>query len=182
MGKAGQGSADSLAVVLCIRSSPNGWPTPSCRFLSFACLPPAPELCCRQWLERASPIRYRWLLTWDERPEVVMIECREHPRIPIDLQVFFSTADNADIRQGTMFDVSAGGCAVTSSVPLRPGIGVRLFIRATALGSAITVQSAAVRWAKHGEFGVEFLSLSELDRHRLHRLLNVAAPQSPRPN
>ncbi len=109
-----------------------------------------------------------------------MIECREHPRIPIDLQVFFSTHENTDIREGTMFDISAGGCAVTSSVPVNPGTGVRLLIRATDLGSPITVHSGAVRWAKHGEFGVEFLDLADLDRNRLHRLLKIAAPRSAR--
>jgi hypothetical protein len=115
-------------------------------------------------------------------PEVAMIECREHPRIPTDLQVFFSTSENTDIRQGTIFDVSVGGCAVTSSVPVNPGTGVRLLIQATELGSPITVHAAAVRWAKHGEFGVEFLNLTDLDRNRLHRLLHVAAPRSTRQN
>jgi hypothetical protein len=107
-----------------------------------------------------------------------MIECREHPRIPVELRVFFSTVGNNDIREGTMFDISAGGCAVTSFVPLKPGTGVKLLIRATDLGSPITVHSAAVRWANHGEFGVEFLDLTEVDRSRLHRFLRVAAPQS----
>jgi c-di-GMP-binding flagellar brake protein YcgR len=109
-----------------------------------------------------------------------MIECREYPRIPVDLQVYFSTTGNTEIREGTMFDISAGGCAVTSAVPVHPGTGVRLLIRATDLGTPITVQSAAVRWARHGEFGVEFLCLTELDRSRLHRLLHVAAPRSLR--
>jgi c-di-GMP-binding flagellar brake protein YcgR len=104
-----------------------------------------------------------------------MIECREHRRIQTDLPVFFSTNEHTDLRQGTVFDVSAGGCAVTSSVSVTPGTGVRLLIRAVELGSPITVQSAAVRWADHGEFGVEFLDLTELDRSRLQRLLNAAS-------
>lgn len=103
-----------------------------------------------------------------------MIECREHPRIPVDLQVYFSTTGQADIREGTLFDLSPGGGAVASSVALNPGTGVRLLIRATDLGTPITVQAAAVRWARHGEFGVEFLNLTDLDRHRLRRLLEVA--------
>ena len=48
-----------------------------------------------------------------------MIECLEHPRIPVDLQVFFSTANNTDIREGTMFDISSVGCAVTSTAARR---------------------------------------------------------------
>ena len=106
-----------------------------------------------------------------------MIECREHPRIPIDMQVFFSMSGQTDIREGTMFDISRGGCAVTSTVPVNPGTGVRLLIRATDLGSPITVDSGAVRWARHGEFGVEFLNLTDVDRHRLERLLRVVAPR-----
>lgn len=106
-----------------------------------------------------------------------MIECREHLRIPVELQVFFSTTYRTEIREGTMFDISAGGCAVTSAVPINPGSGVRLLIRATDLGSAITVHAGAVRWASHGEFGVEFLNLTDLDRNRLHRFLHVVKPQ-----
>ena len=43
-----------------------------------------------------------------------MIECREYPRIPVDMQVFFSSTNKTDIREGTMFDLSVRGCAVTS--------------------------------------------------------------------
>jgi c-di-GMP-binding flagellar brake protein YcgR len=107
-----------------------------------------------------------------------MIECREHRRIPVELQVFFSTTHQTEIREGTMFDISAGGCAVTSTAPVNPGSGVRLLIRAIDLGSPITVHSAAVRWANHGEFGVEFLNLSDLDHSRLQRFLHIARPQT----
>ena len=111
-----------------------------------------------------------------------MIECREHPRIPVELQVFFSTIGNPDLREGTMYDISVGGCAVTSMIAVAPGTGVKLLIRATDLGSPITVHSAQVRWASHGEFGVEFLNLTELDRSRLGRLLHIAAPRpAPHP-
>jgi c-di-GMP-binding flagellar brake protein YcgR len=106
-----------------------------------------------------------------------MIECREYPRIPVELQVFFSTIGNTELREGTMFDISAGGCAVTSMVGVEPGTGVKLLIRATDLGSPITIHSAQVRWASHGEFGVEFLNLTELDRSRLGRLLHIAGPR-----
>ncbi len=106
-----------------------------------------------------------------------MIECREHLRIPVELQVFFSTVGNTELREGTMFDISAGGCAVTSMIAVKPGAGVKLLIQATDLGSPITVHSAQVRWARHGEFGVEFLNLTELDRSRLGRLLCTTGPR-----
>ncbi len=107
-----------------------------------------------------------------------MIECREHPRIPVELRVLFSTTEQTEIRQGTMFDISAGGGAVTSTVSMSAGTGVTLLIHATDLAVPITIHSAAVRWVKHGEFGVEFLRLTDLDRSRLQRLLHLARPRS----
>jgi len=103
-----------------------------------------------------------------------MIECRAHQRIPVELQVFFSATENPRTVEGTMFDISVGGCAVASTVSMHTGTALRLSIRATHLGSPITVETAAVRWSRHGEFGVEFLTLTDVDRHRLHRLLHVA--------
>lgn len=108
-----------------------------------------------------------------------MIECREHLRIPVELRVLFSITNQPDIRQGTMFDISAGGCAVTSTTSISPGTGLKLLIHATDLAAPITVDSAAVRWVSHGEFGVEFLRLTDVDRSRLQRLLRVAAPRPP---
>jgi c-di-GMP-binding flagellar brake protein YcgR len=111
-----------------------------------------------------------------------MIECREYPRIPVDMQVLFSNTNKTDIRQGTMFDLSARGCAVTSMSSVQSGSAVRILIKSTDLGSPITIKSAAVRWSESGEFGVEFLDLSEIDQRRLHRLLQVAITHQIRPS
>ena len=111
-----------------------------------------------------------------------MIECRQHPRVPVDLQVYFSTTGNTSIREGTMFDLSAGGCAVSSLSSVMPGSAVRILVRATDLGSPITIESAAVRWSEHGEFGVEFIALSDIDQSRLHRLLQARTGNQPRPS
>ena len=91
-----------------------------------------------------------------------MIECRQFPRVPVDLQVYFSTTGNTSIREGTMFDLSAGGCAVTSMTSVQAG--------------------SAVRWSKHGEFGVEFLGVSEVDQNRLYRLLHAKTTFPIRPS
>jgi c-di-GMP-binding flagellar brake protein YcgR len=111
-----------------------------------------------------------------------MIECRQYPRIPVDLQVFFSSTNATDIREGTMFDLSAGGCAVASVSSVQPGSAVRILIRATDLGSPITIESAAVRWSDRGEFGVEFVGVSEIDQNRLQRLLQVTTTPRIRPS
>jgi c-di-GMP-binding flagellar brake protein YcgR len=102
-----------------------------------------------------------------------MIECREYTRTPVDMLVSFSDTDTTDMREGTMFDLSARGCAVTSMSSVQPGSAVKILIRETGLGAPITIESAAVRWSGGGEFGVEFLGLSEIDRRRLERLLQT---------
>ena len=111
-----------------------------------------------------------------------MIECREYPRIPVDMLVSFSDTKKTDMREGTMFDLSVRGCAVTSMSSIQPGSAVKILIRATDLGSPITINSAAVRWSEGGEFGVEFLDLSEIDQRRLHRLLQVSTTDQIRPS
>jgi c-di-GMP-binding flagellar brake protein YcgR len=132
------------------------------------------ETTCFATLESAGRAR--------EDKESIMIECRQYPRVPVDLQVYFSTTGNTSIREGTMFDLSAGGCAVASMSAVRPGSAVRILIRATDLGSPITIESAAVRWSQHGEFGVEFLGVSEIDQNRLHRLLQAKTSHTIRPS
>jgi c-di-GMP-binding flagellar brake protein YcgR len=102
-----------------------------------------------------------------------MIECREYTRTPVDMLVSFFDTDTTDMREGTMFDLSARGCAVTSMSSVQPGAAVKILIRETDLGAPITIESAAVRWSGGGEFGVEFLGLSEIDRRRLDRLLQT---------
>lgn len=111
-----------------------------------------------------------------------MIECRACPRVLVDMQVFFSSTNKTEIREGTMFDLSARGCAVTSMSLVQRGSAVRILIRATDLGSPITIESAAVRWSEGGEFGVEFLGLSEIDQRRLHRLLQITTTPQIRPS
>ncbi len=109
-----------------------------------------------------------------------MIECRVHPRIPVELPIFFSTAGNGDVREGTTFDISGGGCAIASTAAVNPGTGIKLLIQTDDLGAPITVHFAKIRWAHYGEFGVEFLNLTEMDRSRLARLLHIAAPPPAR--
>jgi c-di-GMP-binding flagellar brake protein YcgR len=108
-----------------------------------------------------------------------MIECRADSRVSVELPVFFSVTGNTDTRQGTMFDISSGGCAVSSTVYVHPGTNVTLVIQAMDLAVPITVHSAAVRWVNQGEFGVEFLGLTDLDQSRLQRLLQIVAQSMP---
>jgi hypothetical protein len=107
-----------------------------------------------------------------------MIEQRQQSRIPVDMQVIFAPLGAAGLKGGTLFDISAGGCAVATTAPIPAGVPISLLIEGRDLGIPIRVPSAAVRWSALGEFGVEFLALPELERRRLHRLIEYLSPSS----
>lgn len=102
------------------------------------------------------------------------MELRQHPRIPVDFRVSFVPQDFAGVKVGTMYDLSLGGCAVESTTTVQPGTDLRLSIYAPGRPFPILIESAAVRWAQLGEFGVEFQEIPEQEKERLQGLLWVA--------
>jgi hypothetical protein len=107
-----------------------------------------------------------------------MIEQRRHFRIPVDMRVIFATLGAAHLNGGSLFDISTGGCAVATTAPMPAGAPISLLIEGRDLGIPIRVPAAAVRWTRLGEFGVEFLTLPELERRRLLRLIDYLRPSS----
>ncbi|MBX3237281.1 MAG: PilZ domain-containing protein [Nitrospiraceae bacterium] len=107
-----------------------------------------------------------------------MIELRQQRRIPVNMQVIFAHAGATSLKQGTLFDLSTGGCAVATTVAVPPGVPLSLLIEGQDLGTPIRIPTATVRWTKLGEFGVEFLALPELERRRLYRLIDYLRPST----
>ncbi|HKW85582.1 MAG TPA: PilZ domain-containing protein [Nitrospiraceae bacterium] len=103
------------------------------------------------------------------------MELRAHPRIPVDLPVFFATPDSAGIgvKKGSMYNLSLRGCAVTSVATVEVGTDIALFIQVPDEVITIKVDQATVRWAHLGEFGMEFLRLRDEEQQRLHLLLTT---------
>ena len=101
------------------------------------------------------------------------MELRAHPRIPVDLPVFFATPDSAGIgvKKGSMYNLSLRGCAVTSVATVEAGTDIALFIQVPDEVITIKVDQATIRWAQLGEFGMEFLRLRDEEQQRLHLLL-----------
>ena len=51
-----------------------------------------------------------------------MIELRQQFRIPVDMQVVFAHAGATNLKEGTLFDLSTGGCAVATTVAVPSGV------------------------------------------------------------
>ncbi|GKS59444.1 hypothetical protein YTPLAS18_29710 [Nitrospira sp.] len=101
------------------------------------------------------------------------MEFRNNGRVPVDYQVWYTTPDQT-VEKGTMYDLSPGGCAVSTVGAVEPGARLALTILDPDQPIPITVESASVRWTVLGEFGVEFEGLTEHDRTRLSQLLTRA--------
>lgn len=73
--------------------------------------------------------------------------------------------------RGTTFNLSAGGCALGSNTPVDLEATMKLYLHIPSEKSPLQVDRARVTWKAGNDFGVEFLSLTELDRERLNRYL-----------
>lgn len=97
------------------------------------------------------------------------MELRKYPRFPVQLPISF-TAEEVE-GEGTIYNLSTGGCAVESNTHVPEDSYLQLRIHIPDHRSPIAIELAAVRWALRREFGVEFISLRGEDRERLLRYL-----------
>jgi len=101
------------------------------------------------------------------------MERRQYPRVPVcylsRLSAAQSPADDA-----VVLDLSVGGCRVHSIAPVRPGMEVHLQIALPNQPVPFVVKRAMVRWARHRQFGVSFMSLRPEELGPLRRLMSSA--------
>jgi len=91
---------------------------------------------------------------------------RKHPRIRVEFRVTLSFTSGRTTGEGKLLNVSQGGCAIEGNPSLKVGDYVTLRIFPLDHGEAIGIESAAVRWVRGRDFGVEFVKIrpGELER------------------
>ena len=93
-----------------------------------------------------------------------MQEKRQHPRVPISLDLKCEIADAAEIL-GTAGDISLGGLFVQTEVtPPAFGTNLTIVTRLPGLSGEVRLP-AIVRWNKAGGFGVQFQLLGARETH-----------------
>ena len=94
---------------------------------------------------------------------------RKHPRYAVQLPVSFLVGSREG--DGTLYNLSMGGCRAVSDMEIPPNeyMRVRLYLSFTEV--PVIVQTAAVRWSAGKDFGLEFLVIDEEQKNRLHRFL-----------
>ena len=90
---------------------------------------------------------------------------RSSRRACIELPVEFSMDGASTL--GLTRDVSLGGCYITGQTLLTVSDYVSVCLYLPPPEPTVLVEMAAVRWVRGGEFGVEFLSIADLDKKHL---------------
>ena len=73
--------------------------------------------------------------------------------------------------EGTVIDLSTGGCKVESAWRFSPGEYLSMTLRAVSLEHALPIELAVVRWARGEAFGVEFIRMGPIHQKRLGLLV-----------
>jgi c-di-GMP-binding flagellar brake protein YcgR len=91
---------------------------------------------------------------------------RKDPRFSVQFRSSFSSA-NIISGVGLLNDLSSGGCRIFTATPVKPGTALELRIEIAESEPPLQVKQAIVRWARNGNFGVEFMNLAPEDWARL---------------
>lgn len=75
------------------------------------------------------------------------------------------------VNEGTLFNLSTGGCAIESAKPVQLGAVMPLRVRLPSQDPPIEVELAEVTWTAGQDFGVRFLQLEPGQKERLRRLI-----------
>lgn len=101
------------------------------------------------------------------------------PRTYVRYQASVET-DNS-VGEGTLFDLSATGCRIHSTITLSPGHYLELHIEAPEIEFPLDIDVSIVRWCKGDQVGIEFLRYADGDRERVtnlvEHLIAAATPQ-----
>ncbi|MFO0707118.1 MAG: PilZ domain-containing protein [Nitrospira sp.] len=95
-------------------------------------------------------------------------QSRSAQRFPVTYPVIFGGAPF--VGEGTVHDLSATGCAITTDRTVLSGSYVRLTV-VLPFSPSLTVDLGKVRWVRDRAFGVEFIRLPTVARTRLDRMV-----------
>jgi hypothetical protein len=99
------------------------------------------------------------------------MEGRKHTRFAVQLPVSFSGDQVSD--GGTILNVSAEGCAITSDRVAGTGTYLQLTMQLREREEPVQVDLAAVRWVSATRFGVEFIKIRQEEEERLRKFVKT---------
>lgn len=104
------------------------------------------------------------------------MDARKCARFQVQVPISFSEVPTAG--DGTVRNLSTGGCAVRSAQNVQQGMYLSLRLSLPGEDEPVKVDLATVRWAAEGAFGVEFLQMGDEAWERIHRFMTTAVHAS----
>jgi len=99
------------------------------------------------------------------------MEGRKHTRFAVQLPVSFSGDQLSE--RGTILNVSAEGCAITSGTVASAAVYLQLTMQLREREEPVQVDLAAVRWVSATRFGVEFIRIRPDEGERLKKFVKT---------
>ncbi len=96
---------------------------------------------------------------------------RRAARFPVQYTVDLLGHHDAD--DGTVSDLSVGGCKLATEASVYIGMYLTLRVYLPGQETPLKVDQAAVRWAKEQQYGLEFMSMWPEEEERLHHLVST---------
>lgn len=103
---------------------------------------------------------------------------RQHPRAQVQFRSHFSSRGQMVAGDGTLKDLSLGGCRIQSSIGVPVGAQLELCIYTDNDAAPMIIDEAVVRWAQRGEFGIQFTQMRKDATRRLADLCRILAPMA----
>lgn len=108
-----------------------------------------------------------------------IIERRKHPRILTPSGALFSfkrlidpvESEEHTEGEGTLLDLSLGGCRLHSDIPLEISERYNLILQISKKPRPIIVEAAIVRWTQENTYGLKFTSMQSIHESHLRELL-----------
>jgi PilZ domain len=101
------------------------------------------------------------------------MEARKHARFAVQLPVSFNGDRISGEGEGTILNLSADGCAITSATVAATAAYLQLTMQLREREEPVHVDLAAVRWSAPARFGVEFIKVRPEEVERLRRFVKV---------
>lgn len=102
------------------------------------------------------------------------VNWRIHPRLPVTYPVIFGGAPF--VGEGVVSDLSLSGCSVTCERTVLTGSYIKLSVLMPDPTSSLFIELGKIRWAGKNTFGVEFIRVPTITRHRLDRIVTEQLP------
>lgn len=98
-----------------------------------------------------------------------MHDSRSYHRYPVAFPVIFGGAPF--VAEGTVTDLSLTGCSIVCERTVLTDSYVKLSVILPDPTLSLFIELGKIRWVHHNAFGIEFIRLPTISRHRLDRVV-----------